>query len=237
MKEDNNNFFWDDTNNRLGIGTKVPQYVLSVSGTIDIGNSGALRIGGVQVSDYFITSAGTVGQVWMSDGTGAGAWTNTSSLGMFGYGNIIPLANGGTGAALTAPTVTSTLKFGENGGAYIAANGTTTIFDFQYDNATNTTKIQIRVQATSTLTELSSVVQSSALSGITYKIWYSKDVSGNTASTTIGTYNTYATTTPTLTPISATIPFGNYLIIQATSVSSTNINSWNVGLGGFYPVN
>ena len=33
IAQDNTNFFWDDTNNRLGIGTNAPDYNLDVSGT------------------------------------------------------------------------------------------------------------------------------------------------------------------------------------------------------------
>src|SRR5215218_8483410 len=34
LTQDNTNFFWDDTNNRLGIGTNAPGTTLDVAGTI-----------------------------------------------------------------------------------------------------------------------------------------------------------------------------------------------------------
>ena len=43
--QDNANLFWDDTNNRLGIGTSVPDNFLSVNGIIGSGISGG-AIGG-----------------------------------------------------------------------------------------------------------------------------------------------------------------------------------------------
>ena len=42
--------------------------------------AGAIIIGGTNYSQYFIDSAGTSGQVWNSDGTGRGAWSDLSSL-------------------------------------------------------------------------------------------------------------------------------------------------------------
>jgi hypothetical protein len=37
LDEDNDNFFWDNTNKRLGIGNKTPITVLDVSGPITVG--------------------------------------------------------------------------------------------------------------------------------------------------------------------------------------------------------
>ena len=39
--QDNANFFWDDTNNRLGVGTATPAYVVDINGSARVG--GALR--------------------------------------------------------------------------------------------------------------------------------------------------------------------------------------------------
>jgi hypothetical protein len=38
LQQDNTNFFWNDSNNRLGIGTNSPSYTLDVSGTARISN-------------------------------------------------------------------------------------------------------------------------------------------------------------------------------------------------------
>lgn len=39
LSQDNSNLFWDDTNNRLGIGTNSPQSTLDVSGTLRLTNN------------------------------------------------------------------------------------------------------------------------------------------------------------------------------------------------------
>ena len=87
-----NNLFWSTSTSRLGIGTSNPQYPLSVVGDVNV--TGTYRINGNDYGQYFIDSAGTSGQIWKSDGSGAGTWTNTSSLGYFS------LPTGGAGQVL-----------------------------------------------------------------------------------------------------------------------------------------
>jgi len=41
IAQDNASFFWDDTNNRLGIGLNNPDYALTVAGSINVGGAGA----------------------------------------------------------------------------------------------------------------------------------------------------------------------------------------------------
>lgn len=41
LGQDNSNLFWDDSNNRLGIGTTSPNRELEVNGAIAAGDSGA----------------------------------------------------------------------------------------------------------------------------------------------------------------------------------------------------
>ena len=120
LAQDNSNFYWDDTNNKLGVGTSSPVAKLdvwgnlnvatgttpalyvntatgnvgvgtstpgnkfTVAGNLDIGDDGYLSLNGTNYSQYFITSAGTSGQLWSSDGSGAGAWLTTSTLGLQG---------------------------------------------------------------------------------------------------------------------------------------------------------
>lgn len=41
LTQDGANFFWDDTNNRLGVGTNAPGYPLDVRGMVAVGTAGA----------------------------------------------------------------------------------------------------------------------------------------------------------------------------------------------------
>ncbi|MCX6780030.1 MAG: hypothetical protein NT034_02510, partial [Candidatus Magasanikbacteria bacterium] len=72
---------------------------LSVYGDMDIG--GSYKINGTNVSQYFITSAGSAGQLWQSDGVGAGQWVSTSSLGLGGASSSSSLPDGTSGQLLT----------------------------------------------------------------------------------------------------------------------------------------
>jgi len=49
IAQDNANFFWDDTNNRLGIGTASPAYGIDVNGTARV--TGALTVGSGSLSN------------------------------------------------------------------------------------------------------------------------------------------------------------------------------------------
>ena len=51
--------------------------------------------------NYFITTAGNAGELWMSDGTASGTWAATSSLGLLGSASIAPSANIGNLAYYT----------------------------------------------------------------------------------------------------------------------------------------
>jgi hypothetical protein len=57
IAQDNANFFWDDTNNRLGIGTATPSYALDVNGTIN-SSSGVIRVAG-NINPYLVLNDGT----------------------------------------------------------------------------------------------------------------------------------------------------------------------------------
>jgi hypothetical protein len=62
----------------VGIGNAAPSYKLDVAG--DINTTGTFRMNGTDYGQYFIDSPGTSGQVWASDGSGAGAWTDPNTL-------------------------------------------------------------------------------------------------------------------------------------------------------------
>lgn len=58
---------------------------LTLSGDLDV--TGVFVMNGTNVGQYFISSAGTSGYLWQSDGSGAGTWISTSSLGILPSGS------------------------------------------------------------------------------------------------------------------------------------------------------
>lgn len=123
LAQDNANFFWDDTNNRLGIGTASPSTFLHILGTTE-----QLRLG-YDVSNYnsfttssigglAIASTGTNGNITLTpSGTGGIASTSDAFLGLIltrgttaTGGRAIQLVNGagnywvvGTNGSSTSP--------------------------------------------------------------------------------------------------------------------------------------
>ncbi len=65
LTEDNSNLFWDDTNNRLGIGTTAPSLALTVNGDMEVGTSRSdyqhLRLGGGNSFGFLYGHFGTLG--------------------------------------------------------------------------------------------------------------------------------------------------------------------------------
>ncbi len=53
ISQDNNNLYWDDTNNRLGIGTNSPLYNLDVNGAIRANSEMRIGAGLILSDDYF----------------------------------------------------------------------------------------------------------------------------------------------------------------------------------------
>ncbi len=77
LTQDNANFFWNNTNKRLGIGTNAPAYSLDVAG--DVNFTGDLRIGtGSSTNEDFI---------YFDDGTKWMKWEE--SMGRFKFGSAI----------------------------------------------------------------------------------------------------------------------------------------------------
>lgn len=62
MAQDNANFFWDDTNNRLGVGTAIPGYAVDVAGFVNVNTASGYKQGGTTIlhhdSTLFNTSVG-----------------------------------------------------------------------------------------------------------------------------------------------------------------------------------
>ncbi|MFA7662857.1 MAG: hypothetical protein WCX88_02980, partial [Patescibacteria group bacterium] len=113
ISEDTDNFFWDNTEKRLGIGNKIPAYTLDVTGDIKTGD-GSLNIlgslvdpdpAGVNGAMYYNTSHNKFrcyeNSVWKDCDTSAGVATLQSAY-----------TNGATITNTTTPLVISTLTGG-----------------------------------------------------------------------------------------------------------------------------
>src|SRR6056297_212466 len=101
LTEDNTNFYWDDTNNRLGINTNSTSYALDVNGTIRSGQNGTdgeLRLYSEGTTDHFVSfqpdsnmtedtvynmpaDTGSADYVLSTDGSGDLEWTSVSDAG------------------------------------------------------------------------------------------------------------------------------------------------------------
>lgn len=120
LMEDNANLFYDDTNNRLGIGTAVPNFSLDVTGTVAAGA---------------ITSQATVALTIVSgSNAAAGAGTAGTTI-TINPGLASAAGSGGNGGAITVTGANATgdgtvprnggmLQFGTNGGGVAVGGGT-----------------------------------------------------------------------------------------------------------------
>ncbi|MFA4906464.1 MAG: hypothetical protein WC645_08185, partial [Candidatus Margulisiibacteriota bacterium] len=80
---------WDNdfTENGLMLRTAAGTYSSTSTLAINMGGTGAITISGAlanlgltNIASYGITTVGNSGEIWMSDGNGAGIWTSTSSM-------------------------------------------------------------------------------------------------------------------------------------------------------------
>lgn len=79
--QDNTNYFWDNTNKRLGLGTSSPRTTLDVAGVV-LSNKVFSAIGGAQVSTASVTDA--IHGVWAA-ASSRGAWTKAGVSGSQQY--------------------------------------------------------------------------------------------------------------------------------------------------------
>ncbi len=151
ISQDNASLYWDDTNNRLGVGTTTVSYPLEVNGAIRTGQNGTdgqLRIYSEQgATDYEIimqpnaamtqdttytlpADDGTASQVLTTDGNGALSWTTPAGGGYTAsYGELYEDNDTGSGITITTAGtyyqwVTTTV--GETSGAgYVVGSAAT----------------------------------------------------------------------------------------------------------------
>jgi hypothetical protein len=104
--EDNANLFWDNTNNRLGIGTATPQFTIDIAGQVRIRSANALSFGGTGAADNDVSlSRGAADRLDLASGdslliatdgsTGALKFGAAADVGLFrGAADRLDLATG-----------------------------------------------------------------------------------------------------------------------------------------------
>lgn len=142
LAQDNTNFFWDNTNNRLGLGTASPTTILDVRGAFNFLNTGALTNTLQDVGTFTINSSGTTtanfgqrilfqGRVNTTDSqpwgyitsylrfyTSPSAWGSASNLAVYNNGAYINVLNI-SGSLLGTLTVTDNITL--NSGGFFAS--------------------------------------------------------------------------------------------------------------------
>ena len=119
ITQDNANFFWDDTNNRLGIGTASPAYTLDVNGTFRAAgaatfSSNLVAINGNGLTEFKINNNTSEWELYMPSGG--------TDLRLYrGSDKVTFLANGNVGIGTSSPVY----KLDVRGQGYFAtASGT-----------------------------------------------------------------------------------------------------------------
>lgn len=102
---------------KVAIGTSSASYKLDVMG--DINTTGTFRMSGTDYGQFFISSTGTAGQLWSSDGSGAGTWSpaflrSTSTVYTFET-PIEPISNFVASGPTTTWSVTYIAPYGGTG--------------------------------------------------------------------------------------------------------------------------
>ncbi len=97
LAQDAANFFWDDTNNRLGLGTAAPAEQLHLTGNLRLATSGAqIQLGTAR----FIHNTGSM-NTWVGEGAGRVSFTGYQNVGV-GYMALSTEATSGFGYHNTA---------------------------------------------------------------------------------------------------------------------------------------
>jgi hypothetical protein len=129
--QNNSQLFWDNTNNRLGIGTSSPSYLLDVNGTahastITLGtagtSTGSVILSGATSGTFTLSASAAAGTGYgFGHAGGSATQSNAALLATSGDTNTyIVLTSKGTGGIIAGPAPDGTATGGNARGTYAA---------------------------------------------------------------------------------------------------------------------
>lgn len=133
LAQDNANLFWDDSNNRLGIGNAIPTVPLEVTGAAQFGTAGATTpqltvlggSGGNSMITLKRTSGATITYSWSLTGGGLGFTSDTdgfTTTNIFGSGGVNQLFIGQSNTVTTGQNTRDSLLSGTTVGTGLGAD-------------------------------------------------------------------------------------------------------------------
>ncbi len=116
LNQDAADFFWDETNNRLGIGTNTPGSALDVKGTLRLSGATSGYVGlaspaapAANITYTLPSNDGTNGQVLSTNGSGVLSWTTAASGSVTSVSGTAPIvSSGGATPAISITQSTTT---------------------------------------------------------------------------------------------------------------------------------